>query len=115
MATNDSGTPEVTFDDLDEPAEVDSGSEWINPDAGEQFGGQITDIRLDAQDNGVVEIDGRPYSLNWSQRQQLVNELVVGSLMAVKTSEETDSFTNDDGEEIEYHPKAVRFKRGDAE
>ena len=47
------------FDDLDS-VEVDSGGngEWINLDAGDEVGGEITDVNLDAMEYGVVEIDG---------------------------------------------------------
>ena len=105
----------VDWDDLDEAPEPE-GSDWINPENGEVVSGEITELSLDNGDYGVVEINGRPYSLSYSEREQLVSMLVEGSLMAVKAADEQDEFTPDDADEpIQYWPKSLRFKRGDAE
>lgn len=111
MATNEN----PSFDDFDpvESTSEDSGSDWINLDAGEETVGPITALNLDAgdpTDAGVVEIDGRPMDLNWTIRRDLIESLVVGRLMAVRKLEEEESFTNDDGEEIVYNPKEARFE-----
>lgn len=111
MATNES----KSFDDLDpvEPTPQASGSDWINLDTGEEFVGEITAFNPGAggeSNAGVVEIDGRPYSLNWSQRRRLIDALVVGSTMGLHKTEEEESFTDDDtGEEVVYNPTEVRF------
>jgi len=111
MSTNE--TP--SFDELDqvEATPETSGSDWINLDTGEQFVGEITGFNPGAggqNDAGVVEIEGRPYSLNWTQRRQLIDALIVGSTMGIQKLEEEDSFTDDDtGEEVVYNPTEVRF------
>ena len=101
------------FDDLDS-VEVDSGGngEWINLDAGDEVGGEITDVNLDAMEYGVVEIDGRPFSLNKTIRDQMVSALVEGGIMVVRKSEDEESFEDDDtGETVTYNPKEARFGR----
>jgi len=104
-----------SFDELDpvESAPETSGSDWINLETGEEFVGEITAFNPgagDENDAGVVEIEGRPYSLNWSQRNALISGLVVGSVMGIHKLDEEESFTDDDtGEEVVYNPTEVRF------
>ncbi|GAB3315067.1 hypothetical protein [Haloplanus salinarum] len=111
MATNES----PSFDDLDpvESTPRESGSDWINLETGEKFAGEITAFNPGAggeNDAGVVEIEGRPYSLNWGQRNDLIDALVVGSTMGLHKLDEEESFTDDDtGEEVVYNPTEVRF------
>jgi len=109
MATKDE-TP--SFDDLPE-SEVstdDDGSNWIDLEAGDEVSGRITGFNPFAGRNGVVEIDGRPMYITSSIRQKLIEELVEGSIMGVRVSEDEESFTNDDGEEVTYNPKEARFQ-----
>jgi len=117
MATNQdqSGAEQIDWDDLDDAPETES-SEWISPEDGEVVSGPITAYNPLSGDNGIVEIAGRPYSLSYGEAQQVAAALVEGSIMAVKAADETEVFTPDDSdEEIEYYPKELRFKRGDAE
>lgn len=111
MATKD----KPSFDDLDsvEASNNDNGSDWINLEAGDEVTGQITAFNPLASYNGVVEIDGRPLRLNQTMRRQIIAALVEGAQIGVRMSEDTDSFTNEDGEEQEYHPKEVRVGRAD--
>ncbi|MDZ7729919.1 MAG: hypothetical protein U5K37_01240 [Natrialbaceae archaeon] len=110
MATNE--TP--AFDDLGEAPEVDEPNDggWIDIEPGEAVVGQITAFWPDRGDRaGVVEIDGRPMSLNWTMRKQLIGALVVGATMGVSKSEGTESFEDDEtGETVEYNPRQVRFE-----
>ena len=101
-----------SFDDLPE-AEVpdgDDGSNWIDLEAGDEVAGHITGFTPEAGRNGVVEIDGRPMYLTSSMRQKLIAKLVEGRIMGVRVSEEEESFTNDEGEEVTYNPKEARFQ-----
>jgi hypothetical protein len=109
MATKDE-TP--SFDDLPENEEVDddNGSNWIDLEPGDEVTGRITGFTPEAGRNGVVEIDGRPMYLTAGMRRDLVTQLVEGSVMAVRVSEEEESFTDDDGEEVTYNPKEARFQ-----
>jgi hypothetical protein len=100
------------FEELDAPETDDSTDGWINLDAGDELTGEITAFRPRNGENGVVEIDGRPYALNYTQRQQLISSLVVGAKMGVKSLEETRT-AEIDGKEVEYNPEEVRFGRGD--
>jgi len=101
-----------SFDDLPE-SEVsnnDGGSNWIDLEPGDEVSGYITGFNPEAGRNGVVEIDGCPMYLTAGMRQRLIAELVEGSIMGVRVSEEEESFTNDDGEEVTYNPKEARFQ-----
>jgi len=111
MATNDDTS---TFEDFPEPeaSEDGDGSNWIDLDAGDEIIGRITGFNPESGRNGVLEIDGRPMWLNREMRTQLIAALVEGAGVAVRCAEDTDSFTDDDGEEVTYHPKEARFKRG---
>ena len=117
MATNQNQSDGEQFDwgDLDDAPETDSG-QWISPENGDVVSGRITAFNPTNGDNGVIEIEGRPYSLNYGELQQVCAALVEGSVMAVKADEETSEFTPDDADEpIEYYEKTLRFKRGEAE
>ena len=108
MATKDS----PSFDDLnpvEDASSDDNGSDWIDLDAGEEFVGRITGYNPSAGYNGVIELDGRPMYLNATLKNQLIAALVEGRMMAVRVSEEEETF-DDDGEERSYHPKEARFK-----
>jgi len=109
MATKDE-TP--SFDDLPESEVPDDngGSNWIDLEAGDEVAGRVTGFTPEAGRNGVVEIDGRPMYLTAGMRQRLISELVEGSIMGVRVSEEEESFTNDDGDEVTYNPKEARFE-----
>lgn len=99
------------FDDLD-PVEVENeanGNNWLNVDGGEKVGGEVTGFRPRAGRNGVVEIDGKPMSLNATLRRQIIEARVVGSTIVIRAAEEESTFTNDDGEEVTYHEKEARF------
>jgi len=108
--STESETP--SFHDLPE-SEVstdDDGSNWIDLEAGDEVSGRITAFNPNAGRNGVVEIDGRPIYITAGIRQKLIGELVEGSIMGVRVSEDEESFTNDDGEEVTYNPKETRFQ-----
>jgi len=109
MATNDE-TP--SFEDFPEPdaSNDDDGSNWIDLEAGDEIVGRITGFNPESGRNGVIEIDGRPMWLNQEMRNQLIARLVEGASVAVRCSEDTDSFTDDDGEKVTYHPKEARFR-----
>ena len=79
-------------------------------EAGDEVAGHITGFTPEAGRNGVVEIDGRPMYLTSSMRQKLIAKLVEGRIMGVRVSEEEESFTNDEGEEVTYNPKEARFE-----
>jgi len=108
--STESETP--SFDDLPENEEIDddNGSNWIDLEPGDEVGGRITGFNPEAGRNGVVEIDGRPMYLTAGMRRNLIGQLVEGSIMAVRVSEDEESFTNDDGEEVTYNPKEARFQ-----
>ncbi|QZP39837.1 hypothetical protein [Halobaculum magnesiiphilum] len=114
MSRADDSSGDVSFDDLEDVEVEDSGSGWINPDAGEEVVEEIKAYDPDAGDYGVVELgeNERPYSLNYSERQKMIAALINGSVMAIRVSETEESFKNDDGEEITYNPKEVRFGGG---
>ncbi|MXR41010.1 hypothetical protein GRX01_06600 [Halobaculum sp. WSA2] len=106
---------EPAFDDLD-PVNTDeesSGSNWLNPNPGETVSGTITGWNPDAGHNGVIELDGNPMYMNRTLQRQLIAALVEGNQMFVRVDENSQTFTNDDGEETEYHPKEARFARDD--
>lgn len=111
MATNDETS---SFEDFPEPntSSDDDGSNWIDLEAGDEVVGRITGFNPENGRNGVLEIDGRPMYLNREMRNQLLSTLVEGAAVAIRCSEDTESFTDDDGEEVTYHPKEARFKRG---
>lgn len=105
-----SQTDSPSWDDLDSVETEDSGNgEWINLEPGQEVGGTITDYNPDGDDHGVIEIDGRPFSLNWTLKQKLLKSLVEGAQVVVRKSEDEESFTDDDGEEVTYNPKDARF------
>ncbi|ADB79718.1 ORF2 [Haloarcula hispanica pleomorphic virus 1] len=115
MSRADDNTDGVSFDDLEDVEVEDSGSGWINPDAGEEVIEEIKAFDPDAGDYGVVELGEkeRPYSLNYSEREKMMAALVKGSVMAIRVSETEESFKNDEGETVTYNPKEVRFGSGD--
>ena len=92
----------VDTDDLDEA------NGRINLDPGEHLVGTITDANLAAGDHGLIEIDGRTLWLNATMRSQLESALISGQPVAHVKSEEKDSF-EDDGEEVEFYPRELRF------
>lgn len=51
--------------------------------------------------------------MNRTLQRQLIAALVEGNQMFVRVDEDSQTFTNDDGEETEYHPKEARFARDD--
>lgn len=99
-------TPDVSDDD------GQNGS--INLDPGESIVGRITGVNFAAGDNGLIEIDGQTLWLNAGMRRQLEQALVVGKPVAHVKLEEEESFEDDDGEEITYNPRELRFMEGDA-
>ncbi|KAA9404543.1 hypothetical protein EGO51_19285 [Haloarcula hispanica] len=108
-------TKEVTFDELPEP-EQNNDSGWISLEPGEEYGGQITDFEYDERNGShVVEINGRPFSLNNTQLTDLLSSLVFGAKIGLRCSEKEESFTGDDGEEVTYNPTELRaVSDGDA-
>mgnify|MGYP000678184146 CR=1 FL=1 len=110
MATNNETS---SFEDFPEPetSNDSDGSDWIDLQPGDTVTGRITSFNPNAGRNGVVEIDGRPTYITASIRRQLIAELVEGSQMALRVSEEEESFEDDDGEEVTYNPKEARFRR----
>ncbi|ELZ23634.1 hypothetical protein C475_15223 [Halosimplex carlsbadense 2-9-1] len=110
MATNNETS---SFEDFPEPetSDDDGGSDWIDLEPGDEVTGRITGFSPNAGRNGVVEIDGRPTYITAGIRRQLIAELVEGSQMALRVSEEEESFEDDDGEEVTYNPKEARFRR----
>lgn len=106
---------EPDFDEFETVESTDdSNTGWIDLDAGDVHAGDITAYRPYAGDYGVIEINGRPYSLNKTQRDSLVEALVIGKEVALHCSEEEESFTGSDGEEVTYYPTQIGFKTGDA-
>lgn len=96
-----------------DPVDVDSQSEqsqYIDLSPGEDFSGEITDVDLTRGYNGSVWIDGKELSLNATMRKQLLQSLVVGEDVLHEKEEAEQSFTNDDGEEVTYHAKSLRFR-----
>lgn len=108
MAT---GEPQ-SFDDFDPVEDSDDNDDggWIDLEPGDEVIGTITDFRPCASYNGVVEIDGRPYRLNASMRRTICRALVEGREIAVRKSEDTATYTDDDGVEHEYNPREVRCR-----
>ena len=103
----------VSFGDLDEieEPEQDNGGDWIDLEPGEEVAGEITAFNPLASYNGVAEIDGVPMRLNATMRRKIISGLVVGEMIGVKKSDESESFENDDGEEQEYYPREIRVKK----
>lgn len=91
----------------------DSSTGWIDLGPGEVHTGEITAYRPYAGDYGIIEIDGRPYSLNQTQRDSLVAALVVGKQVGLRCSNEEESFEDSDGEEVTYYPTQIGFKEAD--
>jgi hypothetical protein len=96
-----------------DPVDVDAQNEqtqYIDLDPGEDFSGEITDVDLTRGYNGSVWIDGKELSLNATMRKQLLQSLVVGEDVLHEKDDEEQSFTNDDGEEVTFFEKSLRFK-----
>ena len=107
-ADNDSSEFDIdSFESVD-TEEMDGGNGRINLDPGEHVVGTITDANLAAGDHGLIEIDGRTLWLNATMRSQLEAALIMEQPVAHLKSEETESF-DDDGEEVTYNPRELRF------
>lgn len=105
-------TNSPSFDDLEETqVEEQSNDGWLDLEPGEEVVGEITAFHPERGDGaGIVEIDGKPMSINWTMRRKLINSLVVGGQMGVRKLEDTESFEDDEtGETVEYNPREARF------
>lgn len=111
-AKSDPSDVEVQFDEL-EPVDDDAADDgdWIDHEPGETITGVITDFDPFAGYNGVVEINGRPYSLNESMTRDIASALATGAKIGISKSESQESFDND-GETVEYYPREVRASHG---
>lgn len=109
---------ESTGADLSEFAAPDdsndgSDDQSISLDPGESFVGRITDVSLDAGDDGdagAIEVDGKTVWLNWTLRRQLVTALLEGKEIAYVKLDEEESFEDGDGETVTYNPREFRFR-----
>lgn len=106
MAAKDSEFDIDSFESVEADTEEQG---RINLDPGENVVGTITDANLVAGDHGLIEIDGRTLWLNATMRTQLESALIEGQPVAHVKSEDTDSFEDEDGEEVEYHPRELQF------
>ncbi|MFC7142717.1 hypothetical protein ACFQMA_23140 [Halosimplex aquaticum] len=102
-----------SFEDFPETEASDDGdaANWIDLEPGDEVVGLITDFNPDAGRNGLVEIDGRPTWLTAGMKDRIIAALVEGAQIAIRKSEDDESFEDDDGEEVTYYPKEVRVKR----
>lgn len=91
-----------------DPGEMDSGAGSIDLDPGENYVGEITDVDFSTGDHGILKIDGKELWLNATMRKQIEKALIEGEPVAYFKSEEVESF-EDDGEEIEFNPRELRF------
>jgi hypothetical protein len=98
--------------DFEVPDVSNDNSRGIDLEPGDHITGTITAFKPWVGDNGLVEIDGQDIWLNRTLRDQLIAGLVEGSTVKYKKSSETESF-DDDGETIEYHPRAFAFSGGE--
>jgi len=98
------------FDGFTAESTDDSRTGWISVGPGETHTGEITAYRPYAGDYGVIEVDGRPFSLNKTQRDTLIATLVVGKQVGLRSSDEQESFENSDGETVTYYPTQIGFK-----
>ncbi len=110
---------EVDFDSLPE-SEVDhdgsDSNQFINLEPGDSLVGELAYQEFDVggNDSTILCIRTGPgeYCKYWSNGQ--VNSVLgaegvsLGDTVGIRKTEETDSFENDDGEEIEYHLMDVR-------
>jgi hypothetical protein len=98
-------------DGFEQAPTSDDSDQWLDqPEAGGHVVGSITGFRPDAGYNGVVELDDRPLSLNKSLRNQLLAALVEGETILITAEETPSSFTDDDGEEVEYFEKTLHVQ-----
>lgn len=101
-------TDQSTPTGFEEAPQSDDGGKWLDqPEAGGHVVGEVTSFNPEAGYNGVLELDGRPLSLNKSLRNQLIAALVEGETVMIVAEDEPSSFTNDDGEEVEYFEKTL--------
>ena len=98
------------FDGFTAESTDDSRTGWISVGPGETHTGELTAYRPWAGDYGVIEIDGRPFSLNKTQRDTPIATLVEGKQVGLRCSEEQKSFENNDGETVTYYPTQIGFK-----
>lgn len=99
-----------SFDDFpttDEPDDAD-GDGWINLGPGDEAVGDLTDFSPLASYNGVVEVDGRPHRINATMRKSIIRALIADRRIAIRKSEDTETYVDEDGNEQEYHPREVR-------
>ncbi|MFD1586177.1 hypothetical protein ACFR9U_04225 [Halorientalis brevis] len=110
MATDDAP---ADLDSFEEPTVDNDNSEGIDLEPGDHYIGQITGFKPWVGDYGLLLIDGEPVYLNQTLRDQLVSGCVVGSQIMYAKSEDEESFTDGDGEEVTYNPRSFRFQGDD--
>lgn len=91
----------------------ESNNENLQVAPGEEHVGKITGANLGLGNNGAIEIDGQMFWLNGTTQRDLVAGLLEGHDIMVDVSEETESFEDENGETVEYHPKNLRFVEDD--
>jgi hypothetical protein len=110
MATDDAP---ADLDSFEEPEVGDNDSSGIDLEPGDHYVGHITGYKPWVGDYGLLLIDGEAVYLNQTLRDQLVSGLVVGQPIMYRKSDEEESFTDGDGEEVTYNPRSFQFQDGE--
>lgn len=108
MATEQ--TEPVDVDSFEAPDVEQTSDNPLDLEPGDEYIGRITEFKPSAGDNGLLVIDGEDLWLNKTMQKQLLSALVEGEHVMFAKGEDSESFTDSDGNVQEYYPRSLKFQ-----